>query len=67
VKEGQVRSVRSGFAEAAGEDGVELAVVAGDEEEAVGVETGGDASIAGVAVARLDADALAGDPGAELG
>ena len=63
----RVENARSGFAEAAGEDGVELAVVAVDAEEAAGVESRGNASIAaGTVVARLDADALAGDPGAEL-
>jgi hypothetical protein len=61
----------SEFAEAAGEDGVELAVVAVDEEEAVAVEPGGGASIAGLGVRRLagaagagfDTDAFAGEPG----
>jgi len=62
----------SRFAEAAGEDGVELAVVAEDAQETVGVKSRGNASIAaggrvvGSRVAGLDADALAADPGAEL-
>ncbi len=43
---------------------MEDAVVSGDEQEAVGVEAGGDASIA---AALVDVDALAGDPGAVLG
>ena len=46
---------------------MELAVVAIDQQEAVGVESGGGASIAGDAVAGFDADALAGDPGAAVG
>ncbi len=51
-------------ADAAGEDGVEEAVVAGDLEEAAGVEAGGDA---GVAAGLVDADALAVDPGGDAG
>src|ERR1017187_9684184 len=59
-------------AEAAGEDGVEAAVVSVYKQEAVWVEPGGGASIAGGwmiggGIAGLDADALAGDPGAGLG
>jgi hypothetical protein len=51
---------------------VELAVVSVYKQEAVWVESGGDASIAGGwivggGIAGLDADALAGDPSAELG
>jgi hypothetical protein len=53
----------SGFADAPGEDCAELAVVTADEEEALRIEPGGDASIAGTGVGGLDADALAGDPG----
>src|ERR1039458_8765775 len=59
-------------AEAPGEDGVKAAVVSVYEQEAVWVEPGGGASIAGGwmiggGVAGLDADALAGDPSADLG
>jgi hypothetical protein len=66
-------TTESWFAESAGEDGVELTVVAFDPQEAEGVESLGNASIAGggrivgVGIARFDADALAADPGAELG
>src|ERR1039458_6474323 len=59
-------------AEAPGEDGVKAAVVSVYEQEAVWVEPGGGASIAGGwmiggGVAGLDADALAGDPGGVKG
>jgi hypothetical protein len=60
--------LRSGFAEATGEDGVELAVVAVYAQEALGVESRGNASIAaGAVVAGFDTDALAGYPGGVLG
>ena len=42
----EMTSESSGFAEAAGENGVELAVVSIDEEKAAGVESSGNASIA---------------------
>ena len=47
---------------------MKLAVVSGDQEEALRVESGRRASIASVAVvAGLDADALALEPGGVLG
>src|ERR1700710_1420386 len=50
-------------ADAAGEQGVEAAVVAGDLKEAAGVETGGGA---GIAAGLVDADTLAAGPGGGL-
>ena len=45
-----------------------MAVITVDAQEAVGGESRGNASIAaGIVVAGFDADALAEDPGAELG
>src|SRR6266702_352898 len=57
----------SGFAEASGEDGGLLAVVAEDAQETLFIEAGGGASIAGGAVAGFDADAFSIEPSGVAG